>query len=74
MKKLKLFSFTKWIPLTVYNDACMTQYLLLARRNKKTGMISFKSKRINRITSHYNFLIDMNIGRQFDKLFEEVNE
>ena len=68
----KLFSFSKWIPLTVYDNTCMTRYLLMARRNFKTGTISFKSKKINRISSHDTFYTSLEMVKQFDKLLEEV--
>jgi hypothetical protein len=64
--------YSKWIPLTVYSNAMMTRYLLMARKNHKTGIISFKSVKVNRVTSHDTFLTTLEMSTQFNKLLEEV--
>jgi hypothetical protein len=61
---------TKWIPLVAYN-AGGTDYMVMARKGLRTGMIRFKTKRVTPIaTCSYNFstsLLDIN------KTFSELN-
>jgi CRISPR/Cas system-associated endoribonuclease Cas2 len=61
---MKLFktNYTKWIPFGI-NSHAHQHYIVFVRKNKKTGMLQFKSKRIQ--TSFYygyfvpNDLIDV---------------
>lgn len=38
-------NYTKWIPFGV-NTHAYTHYMVFVRKNKKTGMLQFKSKKI----------------------------
>lgn len=45
---------TKWIPIIIY-DFSGNKFLLLGRRNLKTGMLDFTSKRLHtRMTLNHN--------------------
>jgi len=69
-----MFNKSKWLPLTIYFNEMMTRYLLMGRRNSKTGIISFKSIRVNKLSSHNPFLISLEMSKQFEKLLEEGEE
>jgi hypothetical protein len=46
--------FTKWIPLGNYSWGGDNDYIVFARKNKKTGMIDFKTKRVQGFWSNKN--------------------
>lgn len=59
---------TKWKPLVTYNNMGY-DYIVFARKGRKSGMVYFKTKRVTPFgTNSYNFvrtLFDIKI--QFDK-------
>ena len=40
-------NYTKWVPVTYYYHS-FSMFLLMARKNKKTGFIRFKSSPLNK--------------------------
>jgi hypothetical protein len=63
---------TKWIPLCSYVSG-YDNYIVLARKNLKTGMIYFKTKRINSrfADSCGSAAINLDINKQFNLLITE---
>jgi len=45
--------YTKWIPLGNFNFA-RTDFIVFVRGNKKTGLMQFKVKSVNRRSGHCN--------------------
>lgn len=63
--------FTKWIPLSEYNFG-ETEYLILARRNIKSGMIYFKVKHVaGRMNGVRLAPWGLDIKEQFKELMKE---
>ena len=65
-------SETKWIPLGRYTfDA--SDYVVFVRGNKKTGLLSFKVKRIKRFLGFENPILPydiIDVRLQWDKIIE----
>ena len=63
---------SKWIPLVAYNDSGK-DFLVLAKRNRITGMIRFRTKRMTGLNtlSHFASCININIVDQFAKVMAE---
>ena len=62
---------TKWIPLTFFEFSGHT-FCILARMHKKTGMLYFRQKRVNRITTNLYINPTLNINEQFQYLLEQA--
>ena len=65
-------NYTKWIPFGVNTHACQ-HYMVFVRKNKKNGILQFKSKKIQ--TSFYNgsFVTHdlINVKDSWDKILSE---
>lgn len=66
--------YTKWIPFGAYSYGCR-EHMVFAKRNLKTGMIKFKTKRVNTglFTNDKEFIpIEMiDTQKAWDKLTNE---
>jgi len=62
---------TKWVPLTFFECSGHT-FCILARMNMKTGMVYFRQKRVNRITTHLYRNPNLDINAQFQSLLKQV--
>ena len=65
-----MFKKSKWVPLTTYSNEMMSIYLLMGSVVEKTGIIKFKSIRMNSVSSHNVFSLPLDIKEQFKKLLE----
>lgn len=62
---------TKWIPLSEYNHNGI-EYLILMRKNIRTGMIYFKVKHIAGFTNYVRLSpLGLDVKEQFNKLMNE---
>lgn len=43
---MKIFNFSKWRPLISF-EYCGHSYIIMARINKRTGMLYFRQKKMN---------------------------
>lgn len=69
--------FTEWIPLANYSWSSQTDYIVFARRNLKTGMIQFKTKRVINWWANKSLCIPHNlidVKTQWNKLGGETNK
>lgn len=57
--------YTKWIPLGCYHYC--HDYIVMMRKNKNSGMVSFKMKKITNHNTHGNIInkISLDISKQF---------
>lgn len=67
--------YTKWIPLGEFTFS-NKQYVVMVRGNKKTGMLYFKSCRVNK--SFYDLCypvgkLPVDVSAQWDKMQQMVN-
>ena len=66
---MKLFksNYTNWIPFGVY-DYGSQHYMVFIRKNKKTGMLHFRTKKVQRSFWVGNFLPTdlINVKEQWD--------
>ena len=68
----KLFNKTKWKPIYVHKFDC-SNYLILARINKKTGEFEFKNKKIV-AWCHTQIPIKIDTQKVFDDLLLEAKQ
>ena len=62
--------YTKWIPFANYKWVNSHEMIVLVRKNKKNGMLQFKTKRINETDYIGLFIKDGLIDT--NKVFQEV--
>ena len=67
---VKLFNYTKWIPLVIY-DCSGNKYLLLGRKNLNNGMIRFRNIKLNGPLNLLQTPVNtLDYTEQFKKLFD----
>lgn len=73
---LKILGLTKWIPLSIYEwDG--SQYIVFVRGNMKTGMLSFKTKKITAsFTRSYGTIMSKDLvdtKTQWEEIYRQIN-
>lgn len=64
---------TKWVPMVSYNHMGHT-FIVLCRKNLKTGMLYFKVKRMNGIFSLMYVVPKLDANIQFDFIMSLTGE